>query len=436
MDTKKTAPFVIPAKAGIQVIFLILFFLVVANCRAQPNNSMLTTAAFKMLDTYCSLEFHYDTYKRDELFTTTKEYDKENYVPDYGSGDCIYPGVLYIDTDKIFLVRSYKILSVIIDGKDKNRAIGTVSYNVLAKRDRWPEKNDGYDGLHEYHNPNYIEKINLIYDGKYWRILNPPPAKISIDEVTGIYTSGLQSITEAHRGELLDAQQLKNYYSYLNSQKQIVALLKGLGGDPSKATNMFAKNPIPEYPMQNPTPEDIIKHMTDVFLQGEFSGDDFKKRISVIRYSPSMQRKLEALYYIYPSMVIWKINPLFVVSDYKILNIEYVRDKTNKITAANITVQYNRLARSEGDGSSGVLSRRLVQDYEPKEIVILKVTFANDRGIIDPPPPHISKDALITYYENDIKSFGDNYLARTDITDQQKQEYQKELDTLEFLKKL
>jgi hypothetical protein len=80
----------------------------------------------------------------------------------------------------------------------------------------------------------------MIYDGKTWRILNPPPAKISIDEVLGIYANDLQ-ITETNKGDDLDSQQLKNYYHFLNTEKQIVELLKNLGGDASKATNSLAK---------------------------------------------------------------------------------------------------------------------------------------------------------------------------------------------------
>jgi hypothetical protein len=223
-------------------LVFVLLFCCTAYCITPDKNINSKEAAFEILETYCAQEFKYnESIDRDALFTTTKAYDKENTdQDDDGCGSGQYPGGLYIDSDKIFLVRSYKILSVTFDENDKNKAIATVSYDVLAKRDSWPKKDDGYDGIHEYKNPNYIEKINMIYDGKTWRILNPPPAKISIDEVLGIYAKELQ-ITETNKGDDLDSQQLRNYYHFLNTEKQIVELLKNLGGDASKATNILAK---------------------------------------------------------------------------------------------------------------------------------------------------------------------------------------------------
>jgi hypothetical protein len=423
-------------------IFLaLLFFCFVGQGATQTNDTILNEAARKVVESYCHLEFKYNQSSRNDLIITTPSYDKNYYQENGNFDDTPYPGSLDYESNKIFLVKSYKILNVRLK---KNQGIATVSYDVLAKRDNWPDKKAiyyDYDGLHEYRNPNYIEKINLTYDGKYWLILNPPVSKISIDEVTGIYKKDFQSTINAYKNtnDLKGLQlELSDPKGIINSKKKIVDLLESLGGNSSKATNLFVKKP---QSFQGKKSEDYIQYRADEFLRVEFLGDDFEVRQSDISYSQIVANKIMSLYHIPPAMIIWKINPLTVISGYKILNVDYNRDKNKAVTGAVITVQYDVLGFSQGDGSGGVLTRTLVLANEKNEIVKLKIKqvkidMFDSWRIIDPPPPHISKDALIAYYENDIKSFGDNYLARTDVTDQQKQEYQKELDTLEFLKKL
>jgi hypothetical protein len=39
-------------------------------------------------------------------------------------------------------------------------------------------KSEQYAKFYKYLRSNYIEKINLVFDGKQWWVLDPPPPKV------------------------------------------------------------------------------------------------------------------------------------------------------------------------------------------------------------------------------------------------------------------
>jgi hypothetical protein len=197
-------------------------FFIISSAIAFDNSAANTNeAAYKAIANYCKLEFLFEKSKRNDLFKTTPAYFKKN---DLGDGSGVSPGDLSIGIDKIFVVNSYKILDIKVD---KNKAVAEVSYNVLAKSEQ-------YAKFYKYLRPNYIEKINLVFDGKQWWILDPPPPKISIDEILAFYEYELRELSHRSK-ENLDAIQLRNYEKPINTDQAVVNLLKSLGGDASKA---------------------------------------------------------------------------------------------------------------------------------------------------------------------------------------------------------
>jgi hypothetical protein len=183
-------------------------------------------AVIKTISDFCKLEFSYqDTEERDDLIKETLQYRER--AEKFG----LFAGVLQIDyAYEIFAVKSYKVLDVDINN---NKAVATVSYDVLAKRTGWgATRNDsdmigGRTIFFEYLNPNYIEKINLIFDSGRWWILDPPFPKISANEIILFLKDDMKLLEEDNAG-IRNGRAFFPQQNAYNDDKYNIKLLKKL----------------------------------------------------------------------------------------------------------------------------------------------------------------------------------------------------------------
>ena len=89
--------------------------------------------------------------------------------------------------------------------------------------------------------------------------------------------------------------------------------------------------------------------------------------------------------------------PFIVVADYNIRDVQVINS-----SQATAQVAYRRVARSEGKAGGGW---HLVADRQDEEQVTLNLIFdKNQWWVLDPPPPRVSKEVLINYYEYRVNS--------------------------------
>ena len=140
------------------------------------------------------------------------------------------------------------------------------------------------------------------------------------------------------------------------------------------------------------------RDVTQAFLQAEFDGDVLPKREKLIIFSSKRLAEFEhdepgpgpGPYVLYRAS-----RPVFIVGAYEIVD---VKTKDHRATAV---VSYRKLARLDNIGTSEVAIK---PDRQDRELVTLNLVFEkNQWWVLDPPPPRVSKQVLIAYYEDKVK---------------------------------
>ena len=208
--------------------FFVAFLLLIASSVMANNEDIFKVEALKTVSDFCRLEFSYqDTDERDNLIKISPQRRA------WARKDHIFVGALQIDsTYEIYAIKSYKILDLTVKG---NEAVATVSYDMLAKRTGWKVheyKNGTVRGeaiFIEYPKPNYIEKINLTYDGKRWWVLDPPFPKISVSKIIDFFEVQMQRL-EKNNPKIKIGQAPSGPQDGYNEDQRNVMLLKKLAG--------------------------------------------------------------------------------------------------------------------------------------------------------------------------------------------------------------
>ena len=86
-------------------------------------------------------------------------------------------------------------------------------------------------------------------------------------------------------------------------------------------------------------------------------------------------------------------DPLFVVDSYKVLP-----TVTSSKGIFSVAVDYSQLARTEGKGNYGTNPRKLMKDVRPIQLVYRVRILGGHCSLVEPPPPCLSKSALIAIY--------------------------------------
>ena len=210
--------------AKFYLLVLLFFFLVGMNLSfAGEINDISKNLVYKTVSEFCNLEFEHN-FDRDKLIKMSSSY-KNKIDKLTGSVETLY----IPDAYEIYAIKSYKILDLTVNG---NKAIATVSYDVLAKRTGWKqhERNHIHWGeaiFVEYLKPNYIAKIHLTYDGKRWWILDPPSPKISVDEIINFFEAQMTRLAK-HHPEVKTGTSWMGAQDLYNADQRNLTLLKKL----------------------------------------------------------------------------------------------------------------------------------------------------------------------------------------------------------------
>ena len=149
------------------------------------------------------------------------------------------------------------------------------------------------------------------------------------------------------------------------------------------------------------------RDVVHTFLQSEFNGEVLDEREKIILFSPKRLVDIErdepgpgpGPYVLYMAS-----RPVFVVSAAEIVS---VKVEANRATAV---VSYRRLARIDRIGTKelAILPSKKNNDLVTLNLVFDKKKWWSLRGqwwILDPPPPRVSKQVMIEYYEYDVKEY-------------------------------
>lgn len=163
-----------------------------------------------------------------------------------------------------------------------------------------------------------------------------------------------------------------------------------------------------------------ITELLGAFSKAEFEGGEMGASIRLhhVRYSKGRlaeERKKDPEFEgkaFYPQS-----SPLLIVGSYRVL------DAVVHGTRATAHVQYTRLARTEG---SGYLTRQIIPDCLPGEMVRYTFIYSNNRWwILDPPLPRVSPEAIIRDFSGRLQSVGDDWPTRPDLSEVQREGFRK-----------
>jgi hypothetical protein len=144
------------------------------------------------------------------------------------------------------------------------------------------------------------------------------------------------------------------------------------------------------------------RQTVESFCKAEFEGDDFDLRVKLIKFSSS-RKKIEEKRTgpASPWVYFWDWDPFYIISSYKILNVEL---RENRGMA---TIAYNRVGESKG-------KERIIPSKKEQDIVKLDLIYDGKQWwIFDPPLPRISINVLTRIYEKSLQiCFDENWLKR------------------------
>ncbi len=139
-----------------------------------------------------------------------------------------------------------------------------------------------------------------------------------------------------------------------------------------------------------------VHQAVETYCKIEFDGAWVDDRWAVIKFSEN--RKAERKYRDYTASSVFGLEhyPFIVISSYDIQKVDVLNP-----THAIAMVAYSRVAHS---ASKTEHAWYLVADRKDNDHVTLNLVFERNKWwVLDPPPPRISKDVLIRYYEGQVK---------------------------------
>lgn len=143
-----------------------------------------------------------------------------------------------------------------------------------------------------------------------------------------------------------------------------------------------------------------VKQTVETYCKIEYDGAWVEDRWAIIKLNPKRE-KAERKYRDITDTAVFGLEhyPFIVVTSYNIREVSLLNP-----TRATAKVSYRRVAHSVGNAGSDWRHWHLVADRLDDDLVTLDLVFEKNKWwVLDPPPPRISKDFLLEYYEYKIK---------------------------------
>jgi len=168
--------------------FCLFLFLSTTSCAIENN---IGKDIASLVETFCFNEFrnnYHENDDRDMLIKYSAKMERE--LRDRFKGP-EYPYVWYINSDPIFIVSSYKVISV--KQLDDKHAYAIINYHQLVKSEGWSDNPEDHIVRRLVKDVRNIQvKLDLENDGKRWWIIDPPYPKVSYDVVLKFYQDRLK----------------------------------------------------------------------------------------------------------------------------------------------------------------------------------------------------------------------------------------------------
>jgi hypothetical protein len=175
----------------------------------------------------------------------------------------------------------------------------------------------------------------------------------------------------------------------------------------------------------------MVRRFMETFCRDEFNSKSGGEGIrqDTVRYTKKRHAEEKERDRIFEGKVVYlRSDPLYVVGSY------WVKDVVIRRNGALVSVEYYRLARTEGHGD---LSRQLIPDCFENEVVTYDLICQNNKWyILDPPLPRISPEAIVKDFRGTLQVMGDDWLIRPGLSEVQRQGYRKLQNDLEILESL
>ena len=138
-----------------------------------------------------------------------------------------------------------------------------------------------------------------------------------------------------------------------------------------------------------------VRQTVESYAHVEFEGGDPDEREKIIRFSPKRKAQIEDQTGMW-AYVDYSSFQRIVARGYLIEEVKLIDKKR-----AMAMIRYDRLAHSVGKNAS---DRVFMLDTNANDTVTLNLVFdKNQWWVLDPPPPRVSKEVLIRYYEYQVK---------------------------------
>jgi hypothetical protein len=189
------------------ISFAALVSVSLAFCDSTTNQSTQIANVRQTVETFCKSEFDAGEF---EQRAKVVRFSPERQQTEKRRSGPASPYVVFWLWDPLFVVTSYDIKDIQIDGKN---AVASIAYNRVA------ESNGRGEIISSNKYPDIVT-LNLAYEDNNWWVIDPPLPRVSLKVLIQLYDDNINSRTSKWLEQASDAQK-KEYYKKVEGLKTL-----------------------------------------------------------------------------------------------------------------------------------------------------------------------------------------------------------------------